>query len=345
MSTLPTANYLTDNARTEGEVKASLEALLASTKQIPGAGQAEQAITIAGGSITPPGGVGCLVIDTEASAASDDLANVVTTNYPEGCLLQMRNSNAARFVVVKHNATGAGQLLLSRNVDYVLDDTKKYILLQRRGTDWVEIWRSPAPLAMPVVNKTATFTIQKEDHGKVFSLTGAGGLTVNFAAAATLGSGFCVGIVNNHSLPNESTLEPNGSELVDARGTLKLPRGRGVLLVCDGTQFFTIGNRQTPRMALVFNAASIFINAHDADYIEVTSLTGNVTSLQVDADPGTRVRIRFKQDATGGRTVANPAGSKVTGSIDTTANKVSYLDLYFCVSDLRWEGFWSTVPV
>lgn len=345
MSTLPAANYLTAIGRTEGEGQAAWEAWLAATKQIPGAAQAEQAMTIAGGAITPPGGVGVLVIDTESAAATDDLANIVQTNYPDGACLLLRNSNAARFVVLKHAATGSGQLLLSRNVDYVLDDTKKFILLQRRGTDWVEIWRSPAPLAMPVVNKTATFTIQKEDHGKVFSLTGSGGFTVNFAAAASLGSGFCVGIVNNHSLSNESTLDPNGAELVDARGTLKLARGRGVLLVCDGTQFFTIGNRQVPRQALASYAASLFINAHDADWIEVTSLTGNVTTLQVDADPGTRVRIRFKQDATGGRTVASPAGAKITGSIDSTASKVSYLDLYFSVSDLRWEGFWSTVPV
>jgi hypothetical protein len=345
MATMPAANYLTDNARTEGEFKAGLEAMLASTKQIPGAGVAELAITIAAGSITPAGSGGALVIDTESSAASDDLANIVQTNYPDGSMLLLRNANAARVVVCKHAATGSGQLMLNRSVDYVLDDTKKLLLLQRRGTDWYEIWRSPAPLAMPTVNKTANFTINKEDHGKVFSLTGTGPITVSFAASASLGSGFCVGIINNHSLDNEATLDPNASERVDALTNLRLSRGRAVLLVCDGTEFWTIGNRQRPRYTSVNYAASLTLNAHDADWIEVGPLTGNVTTLQVDADVGTRTRIRFKQDATGGRTVANPSGAKITGSIDATASKVSYLDLYYCSADLRWEGFWATVPV
>lgn len=345
MSTLPAANYLTDNARTEGEFKAGLEAMLAATKQIPGAGVAELAITIAAGSITPAGSGGALVIDTESSAASDDLTNIVQTNYPDGSMLLLRNANSARTVIVKHAATGAGQILLARSADYVMDDTKKYLLLQRRSTDWVEISNSPAVLTMPTVNKTANFTINKKDHGNVFILTGTGPVTISFAASASLGSGFCVGIINNHSLDNEATLDPNASERVDQRTNLVLSRGRGVFLVCDGTEFWSIGNRQTPRYTSASYAASLTLNAHDADWIEVAPLTGNVTTLQVDGDVGARTRIRFKQDGTGGRTVASPSGAKITGSIDTTANKVSYLDLYFSVTDLRWEGFWSTVPV
>lgn len=345
MSTLPAANYLTDNARTEGEFKAGLEAMLASTKQIPGAGVAELSYTIAAGSITPAGSGGALVIDTESAAATDDLTNIIQTNYPDGSMLLLRNSNAARLVVVKHAATGSGQILLSRSVDYVLDDTKKYLLLQRRSTDWVEIAKYPSVLSMPVVSKTASFTVQKEDNGKIFTCTGSGGLTVSFAAASAVGAGFCVAIINNHSLDNVVTLDPNSSETVDGRTTRVINRGRGSLLFCDGTAWWTLGYRNKPRYIAIGYSASLVLNADDADTIEVNVLTGNVTSLQVDADVGTRTRIRFKQDATGGRTVANPASSKITGSIDTTANRASYLDLYFCAMDLRWEGVWSTVPV
>ena len=150
MATLPAANYLTDNARTEGEFKAGLEAMLAATKQIPGAGTADLAYTIAAGSITPAGGGGVLVVETESLAASDDLANVILTNYPDGSMLLLRNNNAARVVVVKHAATGSGQILLDRNADYVLDDTKKYLLIQRRGTDWYEVLRGPMRASMAI---------------------------------------------------------------------------------------------------------------------------------------------------------------------------------------------------
>lgn len=346
MSTLPSANYLNDNARTEGEFKAGLEAMLAATKQIPGAGVPDLALTIAAGSITPAGSGGVLVVETESLATSDDLTNIIQTNYPDRSMLMLRNNNAARFVVVKHAATGSGQIFLDRSVDYVLDDTNKYLLLQRRGTDWYEIGRWPNRFDMPVVTKTASFTIQREDRGKVFLCTGGGGgLTVSFAAAATLGAGFCVSIINNHSLDNVVTLDPNGAERVDERTNLLLSKGRGALVVCDGVDFWTLGNRVKPRIVSYNYSATLNINFSDADWLEVAPLTGNVTTLNVDAELGSRSRIRFKQDGTGGRTVANPAGSKITGSIDTAANKVSYLDLYYAVQDLRLEGFWSTVPV
>lgn len=343
MSTLPPANYLTDNARTEGEFKAGLEAMLSATKQIPGAGTPDLAVTIAAGSITPAGGGGVLVVETESLAASDDLTNIIQTNYPDGSLLLLRNNNAARVVVVKHAASGVGQIFLDRNADYVLDDAKRYLLIQRRGTDWYEVMRYPARLAMPTVVKTANFTIQKEDHGKVFLITNA--LTVNFAAAASLGAGFCVGIINNSVSGNELILDPNGSERVDERANLRLSSRNGTLLVCDGVDFWSLGPRKKPRVFLYNYAASLTVNMTDGEWLEVGILTGNVTTLTVDGDVGSRTRIRFTQDATGGRTVANPSGSKITGSIDTTANKTSYLDLYYCSFSLRLEGFWSTVPV
>lgn len=343
MAQLPAVNYLTDNARTEGEFKAGLEAMLAATKQIPGAGTADLAYTIAAGSITPAGGGGVLVVETESLAASDDLANVIITNYPDGSMLLLRNNNAARVVVVKHAATGSGQIFLDRNVDYVLDDTKKYLLIQRRGTDWYEVMRYPDRLSMPVVNRTASFTISKEDHGKVFQVTDTS--TVSFLPAASLGNGFCVGIVYADPSGGFITLNPDASETVDGQAFLNLHHGQGVLLVCDGSNFFTVGNRNKPRMLQYAYNSSLSIDMSHASNAEIDLLTGNVTTLSVTGTGGDRIRIRFQQDATGGRTVASPAGSKINGSIDTTANKASYLDLYYSNYALRLEGFWSTVPV
>lgn len=343
MATIPAAGQISDSLRTEGEVKADLEAVIASLRQVPGAASVELAVTIAGGSITPAGGGGIIVVDTEAAAATDDLANILQTNYPDNACILVRNANAARVVTLKHAATGSGQMFFDRSVDHVLDDTKKWMLLQRRGSDWHEVLRGPSRLAMPVVVKSANFTIQKEDAGKVFICDDI--LTVSFAAAASLGAGFCVGLINTSAPSNDVTLDPSGSERVDERTSLRLSRGRGTLLVCDGTDFWTIGNQQVPRYSLDFYASSLTLNVSNGDYIEVTALTGNVTTLTVNGEVGVRTRIRFKQDGTGGRTVASPAGAKISGSIDATANKVSYLDLYFSVVDLRWEGAWSTVPV
>mgnify|MGYP001160697591 CR=1 FL=1 len=344
MATLPAANYLTDNARTEGEFKAGLEAMLAATKQIPGAGTADLAYTIAAGSITPAGGGGVLVVETESLAASDDLANVILTNYPDGSMLLLRNNNAARVVVVKHAATGSGQILLDRNADYVLDDTKKYLLIQRRGTDWYEVLRGPMRASMATVAKTGNFTVTREDLGKTFVCLNS--ITVSFSAAATLGAGFFCTIINTNVDGATVTLDPNGSELADGRTTVVMASRRCSMLVCDGAAFYTMNDWIQPPRQVVGFSSSISVSAQEGDYIEVGTLTANITTFTITASSiGKRLKFRFVQDATGGRTVATPSGAKIAGSLASAANQASHLDLIFSFDGNRWEGAWTQIPV
>lgn len=347
MSTFPAANYFSSASRTEGEIKSALEVMLAATKQIPGAAQVELSNTISGGSITPAGGGGVIVVDTESAAASDDLTNIVQTNYPDGACLLLRNSNAARFVVLKHAATGAGQMFLDRNADYVLADTKTFVLLIRRGSDWYEVMRGPSRPSMPVVAKNVDFTVQKEDLGKVFVCTNA--ITVSFAAAASLGNGFFCTIINhNYNTANSVSLDPNGSETIDGNATTLaiLYSGEGKLVVCDGTKLYSLNDYVVPARAVVSFASSITIDATSSDYFEVGALTANITTVTVqNLGVGQKIRVRFVQDATGGRTVAAPAGAKIAGSVASAANQASWLDLMYTFAGNRIEGFWTQIPV
>ncbi len=344
MSTLPAANYLTDNARTEGEFKAGLEAMLAATKQIPGAGVAELAITIAGGSITPAGSGGVLVIDTESSAASDDLTNIVQTNYPDSSMILLRNANAARFVVLKHAATGAGQIMLHHSVDYTLDDTKAWILLQRRGSDWHEVVRSPARLRMPVAGKSANFSVTAADCGKTFTCTNS--ITVSLAAAASLGTGWTCTFINLNANTTAVTLDPNGVETIDKQTSIVLHAEKAITVVCDGAEFFSLQGYVKPRRTSLVFATSLTVDTSEGDYFEVGALTANITTFTISNQrEGERVRIRFVQDATGGRTVAAPSGAKITGSLASAANQASVLDLTYSFAGNRLEGFWTQIPV
>lgn len=345
MATIPAAGHISDSLRTEGEVKADLEAVIASLRQVPGSAAVELAATISGGSITPAGGGGIIVVDTESAAATDDLANIIPTNYPDNACILLRNANAARVVTLKHGATGSGQMFLDRSVDYVLDDTLKYLLLQRRGNDWYEVVRGPQRLAMPVVAKNANFTIQKEDIGKVFYCTN--GITVSFAAAASLGNGFFCSIINAN-LGTTISLDPNGSETINNFTALVLPSYRNsIMLVCDGTAFYT-PDRLVNLIAqtMPFNA-TITLNVRESDYFEVGALTGNITTFNLnDGYTGKKVRIRFVQDATGGRTVVVPTSAKVTGTLASAANQATHLDLIFVGGGvIRWEGQWIQIPL
>lgn len=343
MATIPAAGHISDSLRTEGEVKADLEAVIASLRQVPGSAAVELAATISGGSITPAGGGGIIVVDTESAAATDDLANIIPTNYPDNACILLRNANAARVVTLKHGATGTGQMLLDRSADYVLDDTLKYLLLQRRGNDWYEVFRGPARPSMPVVFKNSNFTVQKEDLGKVLTCFNA--ITVSLPAAASLGNGFFVSIININTASNTVVIDPNGSETIDDLTVRSLRNGDGVLIACDGTEFYSVNGMEENFITQVTQSGtSLTINANDGPYIEVDALTGNITTFTINNSwTGKRMTIRFVQDATGGRTVAAPSGAKIAGSIASTANQASHLELVRSLT--RWEGYWTQIPL
>ena len=96
-------------------------------------------------------------IDTESDAASDDLANITTGSVTDGCVLYLSAANTARTVVVKHEATGAGQIHLAGGQDVILDDTNKSLVLIRRGTDWYEL-KSPGGIVLATEQATTSGT-------------------------------------------------------------------------------------------------------------------------------------------------------------------------------------------
>jgi hypothetical protein len=92
--------------------------------------------TIASGAITVAKGY--IRIDTEASAAADDLDTITPgSNVGEGSILVCRAENVARVVTLKD---GSGNLLL--NGDYDLSAIDRTITLIYDGTNWREVSRS-----------------------------------------------------------------------------------------------------------------------------------------------------------------------------------------------------------
>ena len=79
--------------------------------------------------------------------------------------------------------------------------------------------------------------------------------------------------------------------------------------------------------------------------IEPATMTGNITSITLsNATAGQTVQIRLQQDATGGRTCAVPSGAKIDGSINTGANRVTWLIMTYSSRGSRWEGNFLQVP-
>jgi hypothetical protein len=174
MAQFPAAGFVSDEVRTEGDMKAAFEAWLAATKQIPGAGVTESALTIVSGAITPTSGVHA--VDTESGAASDDLATIATTNLPDGSFVWLHPVSSARDVVVKHNAGGAGQISLRAGADLTLGESTSYVLLRRAGADWQELQNlSAAPPALGI--STVRGAVGARTSAATYTVSGSTAIT------------------------------------------------------------------------------------------------------------------------------------------------------------------------
>ena len=111
---------------------------------------ADSELTIATGAVTAKRSYH--TIDTQSDSSPDDLDTIATGSVGDGCILIIAANNAARTVICKHEAGGAGQLHLAGGKDYTMDDGNKRLFLQRDGADWYEVSRHAPNVALQVVN-------------------------------------------------------------------------------------------------------------------------------------------------------------------------------------------------
>jgi microcystin-dependent protein len=128
-------------AETVGDKKDWGEQLRDFAGQLLGGGPATE-LTIASGAVLPTGAAH--TIDTEDDEASDTLTHIQLDNLPDGALLLISPASASRSVVFQHGAGGTGQILLEGATNHTLSGLRRTMLLQRRGTDVVELMRSSA---------------------------------------------------------------------------------------------------------------------------------------------------------------------------------------------------------
>lgn len=92
-------------------------------------------------------------------------------------------------------------------------------------------------MASATVDKSAAYTVVTTDRGKCINATGT--WTLSLPAAATAGPGWSMAIRNSNA--GLITIDPNGAELINGVATVALVPGHGVMLVCSGTAWLTVG--------------------------------------------------------------------------------------------------------
>ncbi len=78
-----------------------------------------------------------MMLDTEAAAATDNLATI--NGGTTGQQLILQSASSARDITVKH---GTGNIYLAGGVDFVLDNLRCFLVLVNVGTEWREVSHS-----------------------------------------------------------------------------------------------------------------------------------------------------------------------------------------------------------
>lgn len=102
-----------------------------------------------------------------------------------------------------------------------------------------------------------------------------------------------------------------------------------------------------PRIKTVTYAASITVDADEAETFFIT-LTGNITAIAIkNPDTGRRIKFIFLQDGTGSRTVAGwPAAVLLSGAAFTvTSNANRYSTISFEYVNSKWIEIARTTDV
>ena len=169
-----------------------------------------QNVTISSGLISPirNSSNGILIVNTEGSAASDDLTDIVPTGWAEWDTVIIRGVNAARIVTVK----SSGNIRLSGSNDFSTGGNEKTLTIQYHSGIFYETARSTQSIGSVNDYRTAGFPFDLE--GAETTAIGAGGgsktLTVgaqkklqSFTGNVTLGADYTITLDNTGAIAGD----------------------------------------------------------------------------------------------------------------------------------------------
>lgn len=128
-------------------------------------------------------------------------------------------------------------------------DETNGILKQRNSAN--SAWVNRGPLADTLTEtKSGAYTLVVSDYGRTLLLSGT--WTLSVTAAATLGDGWQVELVNTGT--GVITIDPNASETIDGATTMVLTPGERCRIRCSGSAFYSASKNAVRRFFADKNA-------------------------------------------------------------------------------------------
>ena len=172
------------------------------------------------------------------------------------------------------------------------------------------------------------YTLSSPDRAKVFVWNGGLG-TLNMPSASGAGDGWFVQVRNAGQ--GGLTIDPSGSELINAGSTLLLQPGDSAVIVSDGSQWFTIGLGQQAVFAFDYTTIAVTGGTYTLSGSELNRIaykfTGTLVSNVTIVVPATVQQYWVNNSTTGAFTLSLQASGSGSSTLVTQAStSILYCD-------------------
>lgn len=192
----------------------------------------KQAVTIASGGVTVSrkSAITTLIVDTEASAASDNLDNINPTGFADYDLLILHGANSGRVVTV----TESGNVSLFSTNTFDSAGYENTLILQYVGGTFYEVSRSPQSVASVAAFRTASFPFVTATNAGKTDLTAADNtlvtLTVNSSKRYNIVTGTATLTTGDYNITFSTTGAIAGDTFI-VEYNANLTHGAGVVVI------------------------------------------------------------------------------------------------------------------
>lgn len=190
------------------------------------------------------------------------------------------------------------------------------------------------------------YSLTAPDRAKIFVWTGGLG-TVNLPTAVAAGDGWFVQVRNSGQ--GDLTIDPSGSELINAATTLLLQPGDSAVVVSDGIQWYTIGLGQQAVFAFDYTTIAVTGGTYTLAGSELNRIaykfTGTLASNANIVVPSTVQQYWVNNATTGSFTLGLKTSSGTATLVNQGETAILYCDGTDIISATTSSPFAGLVPI
>lgn len=188
-------------------------------------------------------------------------------------------------------------------------DTTDNVLKQRDSANAAWLIRASLDSAL-VIAKSAAYTVELRDMGKLIECDASGGaFTITLPAASSATSGFEISIKKTDSSDNIITIDGNAAETIDGDASIDMGRQLdSIVLRSNGSTWYVAARHAGKGTPALTDGASVNWNAGAYPVAKLTAAGNREIAFPTGITVGNPITLIHIQDATGGRSPTFAAG-------------------------------------